>query len=292
MPPLRRRRTDAHEGPVYVARRDRLYFCTRPEVRSAAPGVAIRYWDLTTDAVHSWVPDARMANGMALSCDASCLLVCEQGDRRRRAAVTRYHLRDGRREVLVDDFRGLPFNSPNKVVELPDGSLVFTDPDYGPRQGFRQNSQLAPALYAYRPTGETLRLELGLEQPHGLAISPDGQRLYVTDTSADDGVGGFDRRGRRDLYAVTLDYEPRTGLADYGAPEHLARVPVGIPDGLAVARDGSIYAATGDGVRVYAPDGTPLRHLRIDDGAVSVCLDEARGRLFVTTDEAVEVWGL
>ena len=287
---LRRRRTDAHEGPVYVPRQDRLYFATKPDVSDAAPRVAIRYWDLATDAVRTWVPDARMANGMSLSCDASCLLVCEQGDRRRRAAITRYRLRDAAREVIIDGFESQPFNSPNKAVELRGGTLVFSDPDYGPRQGFRQNSPLTPALYAHLPTGETYRVDLGFEQPHGLATSPDHARLYVTDTSADDGTGGFDESRQRDIYAVPIDFEPRTGFPDFGTPEHLARVPVGIPDGMAVAADGRLYAGTGDGVRVYAPDGTLLRHVAIAGGAVSVCLDEERARMFVTTDVAVEVY--
>ena len=287
---LRRRRTDAHEGPVYVPSQHRLYFATKPDFSSPEPRVAIRYWDLRTDAVETWVADARMANGVSLSCDGSCLLVCEQGDLRRPAAIARYRLSDARRTVEVDNFMGLPLNSPNKVVEHHSGTLVFSDPDYGPRQGFRQNSPLSPALYAAYPDGEGARFELGLEQPHGLALSPGHDRLYVTDTSADDGVGGFDASGQRDIYACALRYHG--GLLDVGAPKHLAKVPVGIPDGLAVTADGHVYAGTGDGVRVYAPGGALVRHIAVGGGAVNVCLDEERRRVFVTTDEAVEVYAL
>lgn len=289
---LRRRPADAHEGPVYVPHQDRLYFCTRPEVAGADPSVSICYWDLATDQVGTWVADARMANGMSLSCDASCLLVCEQGDRRRRAAIARYRLGDARREVIVDAFDDMPFNSPNKAVELRSGALVFSDPDYGPRQGFRQNSPLTPALYAYLPTGECHRVDLGFEQPHGLAVSRDQSVLYVTDTGADDGVGGFDESRGRDIYAVPLTYPSQAGAPEFGPSRHLARVPVGIPDGMAVAEDGRLLAAAGDGVRVYATDGTLLERVAIEGGAVNVCLDEARGRMFVTTDAAVELWGL
>ena len=33
--------------------------------------------------------------------------------------------------VLADRFDGTPFNSPNDVVQHPDGSYWFTDPSYG-----------------------------------------------------------------------------------------------------------------------------------------------------------------
>ena len=288
--PLRRRPTDAHEGPVYVPHQDRLYFCTRPDVAAAHPVVAIRYWDLATDALHTWVPDARMANGMALSCDAGCLLVCEQGDRRRPAAIARYRLRDARRSAVVEAFGGHPLNSPNKVAELPSGTLLFTDPDYGPRQGFRQDSPLTPALYAHYATGETARFELGLEQPHGLAVAPGANRVYVSDTSADDGVGGFDRRRRRDVYAYALrDDHAAIAVADR---RHLARVPHGIPDGMAVDAAGRVIVACGDGVRAYAADGALAWRLPLAGGAVNLCLDEPGGRLFVTTDAAVEAYAL
>src|SRR6266498_2753976 len=73
--------TDAHEGPVYVAGEDALYFTTqRPEVaikRLALDGgrFPLEPGRITTVRAH-----ANVANGMALDAEGR-LVVCEQGTR-------------------------------------------------------------------------------------------------------------------------------------------------------------------------------------------------------------------
>src|SRR5215216_92707 len=63
--------TDAHEGPVYVAEEDALYFTT------ARPDVEIRRLAVGTGEVTTVRPRTGVANGMTLNHDGS-LLVCEQ----------------------------------------------------------------------------------------------------------------------------------------------------------------------------------------------------------------------
>ena len=303
---------DAHEGPVYVPAQRRLYFATAPSQRGPGARVELKYWDLEASIIDTWLYDARMANGVALSCDASCLLVCEQGDRERPAAIARYRLSDKHRTQVVADFEGQPFNSPNKVAELSTGVILFTDPDYGRRQRFRPTrvpterteggAFLSPEEMAarYRPddalppatyvlAGGVLRkLDTGLEQPHGLAVSPDERYLYISDTSADDGVGGFDESRRHDVYRYALD----AGTGDLSMRRHLASVPVGIPDGMVCDEQGRLFCAVGDGIRVYDAEGARLHHELIDGGAVNLFLDCATRQLFVTTDEDIRVYAL
>ena len=271
---------------MYVGSQDRLYFASVAQQRGDGPRISICYWDLASDEVATWVPDARMANGIRLSCDERCLLVCEQGDRKRPAAIARYRLVDARREVIVDDCTATPFNSPNKVVEPRPGAYVFTDPDYGPRQGFRPR-RYPPATYSY--DGEVLRkLTTGLLQPHGLALAPDGRALYISDTAADDGTGGYDPALPHSIHRYALDLDALT----LGDGKRIASVPDGIPDGMGCDSAGRLYAATGDGVRVYDDSGELLHHYPIAGGAVNLWLDEPRGRLFATTDEDIQVWAL
>jgi sugar lactone lactonase YvrE len=78
----------AHEGPVYAAAEDALYYTTVP--RDRADGVrlvAIERLHLPTGEVSVVLPDANAANGMAPDLDG-CLVVCEQGGPRRDAAIT------------------------------------------------------------------------------------------------------------------------------------------------------------------------------------------------------------
>src|SRR4051794_41888495 len=78
-------RTDAHEGPVYAADEDALYFTTVPRPGAAGPRVDIRRlaldgarFPLESSALTTVRADANAANGMALGADGR-LVVCEQG---------------------------------------------------------------------------------------------------------------------------------------------------------------------------------------------------------------------
>ena len=290
--PQRRRVADAHEGPVYVPAEDAVYFATARHERDApAPGplVALRRWRLGDDAVEDFVDDARVANGFALARDGEALLVCEQGDRERPGCIARYALGEARREVLAERYRGQRFNSPNKLLELPGGAIVFTDPDYGVRQGFRPPSPLGTGVYLRRPGGEVVRLGADLLQPHGLALSADAAHLFVSDTAADDGTGGFHAECPHHVWRYRLDAE----AGALSEPTRLLASPSGIPDGMACDAEGRLYCATGDGIRAYrGDDGALLHHQPIDGGAVGLWLDEASGRLFATTDEAVAVYAV
>jgi sugar lactone lactonase YvrE len=81
-------KTDAHEGPVYAAEEDALYFRTLPRPGSVpapgVPSVVIKRialdgdrFPLEPERVSTVRPDASVANGMALDLEGR-LVVCEQ----------------------------------------------------------------------------------------------------------------------------------------------------------------------------------------------------------------------
>src|SRR6266516_1311350 len=76
---------DAHEGPVYVASEDALYFTTLPQ---PGPEVAIKRLSLATGEVRLVRQATNAANGMALDL-AGRLLVCEQGRAHTRERISR-----------------------------------------------------------------------------------------------------------------------------------------------------------------------------------------------------------
>src|SRR6266536_2886488 len=93
---------DAHEGPVYVAAEDALYFTTLPRRDAAGvPQVAIKRIDLATRAVTTLCQRTRAANGMTLAPDGA-LLVCEQGTPTERARIARVDRAAGDTETVVD----------------------------------------------------------------------------------------------------------------------------------------------------------------------------------------------
>jgi gluconolactonase len=264
--------TNAHEGPVYVAGEDALYFTT------TRPGVAIRRlaldgdrFPLAPDRVTTVRATTDAANGMTLGPDGR-LLVCEQGSLTRRAAIRALDPATGTAETIVDGWHGLPLNSPNDIVVARDGEIWFTDPSYGFIQGFRPEPTLPDRVYRYDPRARELwTVADGLDKPNGLAFSPDETTLYVGDNGAPHQLLAYDVLDGHRL-------ANRRVVATF-PPEH--------PDGIEVDRDGRIYASTPAGVRVLDPDGEQLGELPVP-GAVNFTFGGRDGNvLFITADTAV-----
>ncbi|MFM8679031.1 MAG: SMP-30/gluconolactonase/LRE family protein, partial [Alphaproteobacteria bacterium] len=106
------------EGPAWFAAGRYLVFSDIPNDR-------MMRFDETDGSVSVFRAPAFNSNGNSV--DALGRLVsCEHRARR----VTRTEL-DGSVTVLADRWQGRRFNSPNDVAVRPDGSIWFTDPDYG-----------------------------------------------------------------------------------------------------------------------------------------------------------------
>jgi gluconolactonase len=253
---------DAHEGPVVFG--DGLLFTS---VRRGTR-VSIRRLDLVTGTLTTVVEDANAANGMALDREGR-LLVCEQGTLRTPARITRVELSTRCTETLVSSVLGRPLNSPNDVTVGAAGRIWFTDPSYGHLQGFRPASQLPDAAYRFDPaTGEIDAVPWEFDKPNGIALSPDGRTLYVSDNGAPHHLVAFD---------VTADGAANGRVLAVGTPGH--------PDGLKVDAGGRIYASAANGIQIFAPDGAELGSIELP-GAVNFAFG-GDGLLYVTTDTAV-----
>jgi gluconolactonase len=253
---------DAHEGPVVVG--GGLYFTT-----VALDGiVAVKRLDLETLELTTLAPQTRRANGMTLAADGS-LLVCEQGTHSERARIARFDLVTGLAETVVDQWRGLPLNSPNDVVQSFDGAIWFTDPSYGFLQGFRPGPAAGDYVYRHDPsTGRTTVVADGFDKPNGLAFSPDERVLYVGDSERPHHVVAFDvvlgrRLRNRRLFAV---------------------ITPGYPDGIKVDAAGRVYVSCATGVQVFSRDGDELGEISVP-GAVQFAF--AGDRLLIVNDSAV-----
>jgi gluconolactonase len=247
--------TNAHEGPVYVATEHALYFTTVPE--PGQKNIAIKRLQLAGDDFPFVAQEldtvqfpSNMANGMCLDRDGR-LVICEQGTRESVARISRMDLKTRAVETVVDEWRGLRFNSPNDVVVKSDHTVWFTDPDYGEIQGFKNAPDVGTYVYRHNPaTGETTVVADSFNKPNGIAFSRDESVLYITDTGANQAPG---------TYFVSLPHHVRA--FDVHEGRHLreerlfAVVSPGVPDGIKVDVLDRVYTSSATGVQVFTADG-------------------------------------
>ncbi len=157
------------EGPVWFG--DGRFL-----VWSDIPNDRMLKWDEETGAVSHFRKPANYANGNTRDRQGR-LITCEHDSRR----VTRTEY-DGSISVLIDRFDGKRLNSPNDVVVKSDGSVWFSDPDYGiggDYEGYRAESEIG-ACRVYRVDPGSGAVEVvadDYERPNGLAFSPDESLL-------------------------------------------------------------------------------------------------------------------
>lgn len=195
--------------------------------------------------VRTLVAPSGNAAGNALDATGR-LVTCEPGGRR----VVRWEA-DGEVTVLAEAFAGRPLDAPGSLALGPDGAIWFTDPAFGitdPDAGLRAPpEQRARRVYRVSAPGAVEAVTAAVGQPGGLAFTPDGRTLLVSDSAA-----ALNPEGASAILAFPVE------AGRLGDPRVLARLEQAVPAGLRVDGDGRIYAACTDGVRIYAPDGAPL----------------------------------
>ena len=188
-----------------------------------------------------------IGNGMVYAANGD-LLVCEHVT----SSVVRIRPNSDR-AIIAFHYAGTYLNSPNDVVERSDGSIYFSDPNYGRWDhpvGVARKFELGfQGVFRVPPGGgdiELLVAEDEFEQPNGLCFSPDESVLYVNDLQhvkafdvAPDGSLG---KGRVFCDGMGSDDIPGTGN----------------PDGMKVDALGNLWCAARDGVWVLSPDGDLL----------------------------------
>jgi gluconolactonase len=257
------------EGPVWCGDARALLWSDIPNNR-------ILRWDEESGAVSVFRRPSNFANGATRDRQGR-LIHCEHGGRR--IVRTEY---DGCLTTLAERFGGKRLNSPNDVVCKSDGSIWFTDPTFGVL-GFYEGAKAEPELpmHVYRldPGGELTVVAEGINQPNGLAFSPDESILYIVESRsvprkilAYDVVGGRSLANRR----VLIDAGP------------------GTPDGFRCDVHGNLWCGWGmgeaglDGVHVFDPDGKLIGCIDLPERCANLCFGGVhRNRLFMAASTSV-----
>ena len=181
------------------------------------------------------------SNGLALDMKGR-LIACETG--KRRVSRTR---KDGTIVTLAEKFEGKRLNSPNDLVIRSDGTIYFSDPDFGTPKG--EKDLTFQGVYRISPDRKLfLEAREGFEKPNGLALSPDEKTLYVDDSHT----------GLIQAFDVQPDGSLKNGRV-------FAEIPAKGLDGAKVDSKGNLYVTAANGISVFNPSGKLLGIIQIPE---------------------------
>ncbi len=202
------------------------------------------------------------ANGLSITKDG-WLLICDSGNRR----ITKLNEKDFTVEVLADSFCEKRLNQPNDLCALATGEIFFTDPAL-----WRFRSKKEPeadeldfnAVFCIDKDGKLNLFDISF-LPNGIAASADGKFLYVANSRGDE----------PSLTAYELSEDKKTFKSKnifciFSIWEN-AKI-IGTPDGLAVDKNGYIYATANGGLHIFSPDLAHLGYVEFPEQITNCCI--------------------
>ncbi|MDB6024746.1 MAG: Gluconolactonase [Verrucomicrobiales bacterium] len=241
------------EGPVWVSRSGGFL------VFSDIPANELKKWT-AKEGVTTYRKPSNNANGNTIDRKGN-LISCEHSGRK-------VVLENSKGEVkpLIETFDGKKFNSPNDAAVKSDGTIWFTDPDYG----LGKNPHDVAGLYVYRfdPKSHEVRAVIkDFDKPNGLCFSPDEKKLYIADSGKPHHIRVFD---------VQKDGTLANGKV-------FCDINSGVPDGIRCDKEGRVWSSAGDGVHIFAVDGSLIAKILVPEAPANLCFGGKSGKtLFIT----------
>ena len=257
------------EGPVWLGD-------TRSLVWSDIPNNRMLRWDEETGRTSVFRKPSNYANGHTRDRQGR-IVSCEHGGRR--ISRTEY---DGTVTTVADSFQGKRLNSPNDLVVKSDGSIWFTDPTFGilgRYEGTKATPESPMNVYRVDASGAIELAVEGINQPNGLAFSPDEKILYIVESRSDP--------------RKILAYDIVDGRKAVNGRVFIDAGP-GTPDGFRVDVDGNLWCGWGmgeaglDGVHIFNPDGKRIGRIDLPERCANLCFGGVhRNRLFMAASTSV-----
>lgn len=241
------------EGPVWIGEKNIVVF-------SDIPNSKLMQWS-AKDGLKDF-RDVEQSNGNILDKEGR-LLTCQHAGRN----ITRTE-KDGEVTVLLDQFEGKKFNSPNDLAQHSDGSIWFTDPSYG----LRGKKGEIEGRWVFRHDLETKKTSViykDFDMPNGIAFAPDFKTVYIADTGNIGIIRAFAVKG--DI----IDQKPLFEIA--------IRC-----DGMCIDTKGNIYTTAKGGIHVFDKSGKKIGLIPVSEHPANVCFGgENFDTLYITARKSL-----
>jgi gluconolactonase len=270
------------EGPLWLDDENKLIFSDVPEnviyewTESQGIQIYLKPSGYTGDTERG---GEMGSNGLLLSPEGD-LILCQHGDRRIARMMASLFSPESKFETLAHKYEGKILNSPNDAVYGKNEELYFTDPPYGLEKKMDDPAKELnfQGVFKLSKAGDVQLLTYELERPNGIAFSPDYSKLYVANSDPKKAIWM--------VYDVKKDGTLEKGKIFFDATDFV-RKEAGLPDGMKVHRNGTVFATGPGGVFIFSPDGKILGRIITGQETSNCAFNRDYSALYITADNYI-----
>ena len=268
------------EGPVWIPELNGILFSDVPNNKAylwtEEKGLSLF---LYPSGMTNHAPNNKSAgsNGLGLDSDGN-LILCQHGDRSI-SRLNSWFFEVPKYDVLVDHFNGKWLNSPNDLVFDKQGSIYFTDPPYGLRNGDEDDLKELNfnGVFKWSAREEVKLVEKNMSRPNGIALSLDEKTAYVANSDpANDVIMAFD----------VLEDGFLNGRIFFDG-NILSQTREGLFDGLKMHSSGIIFATGPGGVLLLDSMGVHLGTIMPGKKTANCSFDKDEQYLYLTSTDVL-----
>jgi gluconolactonase len=268
------------EGPVWIPELNGILFSDVPNNKAylwtEKKGLSLF---LYPSGMTNHAPNNKSAgsNGLGLDSDGN-LILCQHGDRSI-SRLNNWFFEEPKYDVLVDHFNGKWLNSPNDLVFDKQGSIYFTDPPYGLRNGDEDDLKELNfnGVFKWSAREEVKLVEKNMSRPNGIALSLDEKTAYVANSDpANDVIMAFD----------VLEDGFLNGRIFFDG-NILSQTREGLFDGLKMHSSGIIFATGPGGILLLDSMGVHLGTIMPGKKTANCSFDKDEQYLYLTSTDVL-----